>query len=105
MTALRLILPIMLACICAIAAYYVVPRGVEAQQLLYAQDDPVLLTDHQLARVFDAELVAREIEAELALDDVDLAQSFLDLAGDRNVKVGGALVAEVEGEGLTMASR
>src|SRR6267142_2727553 len=94
MTALRLILPIMLACVCAIAAYRVVPHGVEAEQLLYAQDDPVLLTDHQLARVFNAEVAAREIEAALVLDDADLAQSFLDLARDRNVTVDPALVGD-----------
>jgi hypothetical protein len=77
MTTLRLILPIILACICAIAAYRVVPHGIEAEQLLYVQDDPVLLTDHQLAQVFNADVAAREIEAALALDDADLAQSFL----------------------------
>ncbi len=104
MTALRLILPIMLACVCAIAAYRVVPHGVEAEQLLYAQDDPVLLTDHQLARVFNAEVAAREIDAALVLDDADLAQSFLDLARDRNVTVDPALVAKIDAANSTMAS-
>src|SRR5215467_6023836 len=104
MAALRLILPITFACACAIAAFNVVPRGVEAGQLLDAQDDPVLLTDHQLARVFNAELAAREVEAALALDDVDLAQSFLDLARDRNVTVDPALAAKVEAASSTMAS-
>src|SRR5215470_11854874 len=104
MTALRLILPIILACACAIVAFNVVPRGVEAEQLLYAQDDPVLLADHQLDRVFNAELAAREIDAALALDDVDLAQSFLDLARDRNVTVEPALLDKVEAASSTMAS-
>src|SRR5215813_96791 len=104
MNALRLILPITLACACAIAAFNVVPRGVEAQQLLYAQDDPVLLADHQLARSFSAELAAREIEAALTVEDVDLAQSFLDLARDRNVTVDPALVAKVEDANSTLAS-
>jgi len=104
MTALRLILPMLLACACAIAAYRVVPHGVEAEQLLHAQDDPVLLTDHQLARVFNAELAAREIEAALVADDAELAQSFLDLARDRNVTVDPALVAKVDAANSTMAS-
>jgi hypothetical protein len=104
MTALRLILPIMLACICAIAAYRVVPHGIEAEQLLYVQDDPVLLTDHQLAQVFNADVAAREIEAALALDDVDMAQSFLDLARDRNVTVDPALVTKIDAANSTMAS-
>jgi hypothetical protein len=104
MNALRLILPITLACACAVAAFNVLPRGVEAGQLLDAQDDPVLLADHQLAREFNVELAAREIEAALALDDIDLAQSFLDLARDRNVTVDPALVAKVEDANSTMAS-
>ena len=81
-----------------------VPHGIEAEQLLYAQDDPVLLTDHQLAQVFNADVAAREIEAALALDDADLAQSFLDLARDRNVTVDPALVAKVDAANSTMAS-
>jgi hypothetical protein len=104
MTALRLLLPITLACVCAIAAYHVVPHGVEAEQLLYAQDDPVLLTDHQLTRVFNADVAAREIEAALAADDVDMAQSFLDLARDRNVAVDPALVAKIDAANSTMAT-
>jgi hypothetical protein len=104
MAALRLILPITLACACAVAAFNVGPRGIEAGQLLDAQDDPVLLADHQLAREFNVELAAREIEAALALDDVDLAQSFLDLARDRNVTVDPALVAKVDAASSTMAS-
>src|SRR5215831_12033810 len=101
MATLRLIFPITLACACAIAAFNVVPRGVEAQELLFAQDDPVLLSDHQLARVFNAELAAREIEAALALDDIDRAQSFLDLPRDRNVTLAPALVGRVEAAGST----
>ena len=104
MTALRLILPFTVACAFAIAAFNVVPRGVEAGQLLDAQDDPVLLADHQLAQVFNADGAAREIEAALALDDADLAQSFLDLARDRNVMLDPALVARVEAANSTMAS-
>ncbi len=103
-TTLRIILPLIVACACAIAAYKVGPRGVEAEQLLYAQDDPVLLADHQLARVFNADLAAREIEAALVLDDADLAQSFLDLARDRNVTVDPALVAKVEAANSTLAA-
>jgi hypothetical protein len=104
MTGLRIALPLTFACACAIAAFQVAPRGIESQQLLFAQDDPALLADHQLARVFDADVATREIEAALTLDDADLAQSFLDLARDRNVTLDPALVARVEAANSTMAS-
>lgn len=104
MTGLRTALPLTFACVCAIAAFTVVPRGIEAESLLHAQDDPVLLADRQLVRAFNAEVAAREIEAALAADDADLALSFLDLARDRNVAVDPALVAKVEAANSTMAA-
>jgi hypothetical protein len=96
MTGSRIALPLAFACACAIAAFAVVPRGIEAQALLSAQDDPAVLADLQLAGAFDAAVAAREIEAALAADDADLAKSFLDLARDRNVAVDPALAARVE---------
>lgn len=104
MSGLRIALPLTLACACAIAGYAVVPRGVEAGQLLYAQDDPILLADHHLARVFNADVAAREIEAALAADDADLAVSFLNLARDQNVVVDPALAARVEAANATVAA-
>ena len=92
----RIALPLGAAFACAIAALAVVPRGIEAETLLMAQDDPVRLADHALDRSFNADVAAREIEAALAANDADLAQSFLDLARDRNVPVDPALVARVE---------
>jgi hypothetical protein len=71
------------------------PRAIEAEALLTAQDDPVLLADRALDRVFNAEVANREIEAALASKDVDLAQSFLDLARDRNLTIDPALAARV----------
>ena len=78
----------------AIAALTLAPRAFEAGFLLSAQDDPVALADHAVARSFDATVAAREIDAALAANDADLAQSFLDLARDRNVPVDPALAAE-----------
>jgi hypothetical protein len=103
MTGLRVALPLALACACAVAAVTVVPRGLDAGRMLHAQDDPVLLTDLKLARSFDAAVAAREIEAALAADDVDLAQSFLDLARDQHVSVDPALIARVEAANSTTA--
>jgi hypothetical protein len=92
----RIALPLGAAFACAIAALTLVPRGIEAETLLMAQDDPVRLTDHALDRSFNADVARREIEAALSANDADLAQSFLDLARDRHVTVDPALVARVE---------
>ena len=54
------------------------------------------LADHAVARSFDAAVAAREIEGALAANDPDLANSFLDLARDRNVPVDAALAAKVD---------
>ena len=93
----RIALPLGAAFACAIAALTIVPRGMDADKLLRAQDDPVLLADHALDRSFNADVARREIEAALTAKDADLAQSFLDLARDRNVTLDPALVARVEG--------
>src|SRR5438105_1786266 len=96
MTLVRIAVPLGFACACFFAARAVIPRGIEAQALLYAQDDPALLTDVRLSRAFDAAVALREIEAALAASDADLAQSFLELARDRGVEVDPALAARVE---------
>src|SRR5262245_49060675 len=100
----RIALPLGAVVACAIAALTVVPRGIEAETLLRVQDDPVLLADHALDRSFNADVARREIEAALKAADADLAQSFLDLARDRNVAVDPALVARVEDANSTAAA-
>src|SRR5437588_3952231 len=75
----------------AVAAAWTLPRGVEAADLLAAQDDPSRLADLALKHSFDAATATREIESALAADDADLAQSFLDLARERGIPVDPAL--------------
>ena len=104
MTGARIALPLGLAVALAIAALALLPRGFEADQLLSEQDDPVALADRAIARSFDASVAAREINAALAADDADLAQSFLELARDRNVPVDAALAAKVERASADAAS-
>ncbi|HEY6995195.1 MAG TPA: hypothetical protein VH397_15920 [Xanthobacteraceae bacterium] len=94
--AARVAPPLVLALAFAGAALALAPRAFEAAFLLAAQDDPVALADHALARSFDGETAAREIEAALAAGDADLAASFLELARDRNVPVDAALTEKVE---------
>jgi hypothetical protein len=104
MTGARIALPLGLAVALAIAALAILPRGFEADQLLSEQDDPVALADRAIARSFDASVAAREINAALAADDADLAQSFLELARDRHVAVDPALAAKVERASADAAS-
>lgn len=92
----RMALPLVLAIAFAGAALALAPRAFEAAFLLAAQDDPVALADHALARSFDGETAAREIDAALAAGDADLAASFLALARDRDVPVDAALAQKVE---------
>jgi hypothetical protein len=75
----------------AIAAGFFVRGGVAAHQRLTAADDPVAVTDQALAAAFDRDVAEREIGDALAAGDVDLAQSFVSLAAERNVTIDPAL--------------
>ncbi len=81
----------------ALFAYALVPRGIEAEQLLAAQDDPAALADRALTKTtFDIARVTSEIDAALAANDADLARSFLELARERGVHVPPELAQKVE---------
>ena len=75
-----------------LAAIYAVPRATEA---VLSLDDPVRIADRALDDTFSAAVAQREIENALAAEDSDLAQSFVDLAADRKVKLDPALVEKV----------
>jgi hypothetical protein len=72
-----------------------VPRGYDAGWLLLAQDDPVKLADHAVTQRLNPAVAEREIEAALAAGDVDLANSFVDLAAERGIAINPALAARV----------
>jgi hypothetical protein len=107
MTGARIAVPLGLAVALAIAALAIAPRGFDAADLLAVQDDPVALADRAVSRSFDAAAATREINAALAADDADLAQSFLELARDRNIPVDPVLAAKVEAAnaGTAVAAR
>src|SRR5712691_8148958 len=107
MTSLSICLSLLLAAALAIAAWLVLPRGIEAGHWLAAEDDPARLADLALDRSFDARVAAREIEAALHAGDVELAESFIALARERNVTVDPALEAAVaaEASGSAAAAR
>jgi len=100
----RIAVPLGLAVALGVAALAITPRAYEAQTLLAAADDPVALADHAVATSFNAAVAEREINAALAANDADLAQSFIDLARDQNVPVDPALVEKVRLAGVEAAS-
>jgi len=81
-----------------------VPRGFDAGWLLLAQDDPVRLADHAVAARLTPAVAEREIEAALTAGDVDLANSFLDLAAERGIAIRPELAARLADANSTMAS-
>jgi len=92
----RLALALLAAALLAAAAAYVVPRGLEAAVLLAIEDDPARLAARALDKTFNADVATREINAALAAEDADLAQSFVDLAADRKVSLDPALLENVK---------
>lgn len=95
------------AAICATAFAVLLPRATDAGAVLIAQDDPVRLADLQLQSAFrnDPALIGRNIEAALAAQDPDLADSFVDLAAARGMPIPDDLSRRVteaaEGENST----
>jgi hypothetical protein len=104
MTGAKIAVPLALAIALGVAAFTLGPRALEAEWLIAAQDDPVALADRAVARTFDAKVAAREIEAALAANDIDLANSFLELAHERKVPVDPALADRVEAANSTTAT-
>jgi hypothetical protein len=88
----RIGLTLVAAVLLAVAAAYAVPR---ATDLLLGLEDPARIAHHALNDKFDAGVAEREIETALAANDADLAQSFVDLAGDRQVTLNPLLVEKV----------
>ncbi len=80
----------------AIAAAFFLRGGIAAQARLTAADDPVAVTDQALAASFTRDVAQREIRNALAAGDVDLAQSFVALAAERNVPIDPALLSQVK---------
>jgi hypothetical protein len=80
----------------AIAAGFFVRGGLAAHERIALADDPVAISDRALAQAFDRGVAEREINAAVAAGDVDLAQSFIALAAERNVPIDAALPGKVK---------
>ena len=83
--------------VCITALALLSPHARDAFALLAAQDDPSVLADLRLNSVLrnNPALVADNIEAALASGDADLAQSFVELARERNTGVSDELSKRV----------
>ncbi len=88
----------------ASAAYPVLSRGVNAGRLLAARDDTAQLTELGLDDRFDAARAGREIDAALAANDPELADSFVELARERAIAIDSGRLAEVESAKKVAAS-
>lgn len=89
------VLTLLAAIACGVAALLVVPRGIEAESKLSTQNDPGEIADRALDDVVDASVIKRETEAALAANDADLAKSFVDLAKDKGIPVEPQLAEKV----------
>jgi hypothetical protein len=100
----RILWPVVAALALASAAAALVPRGFDAGRLLLAQDDPVSLADQAVDKTFSPAVADREIAAALQAGDVDLANSFADLAAERGIALRPELAAELHAANSTAAS-
>ncbi len=100
----RIIWPLLAAIALGAAGVLLLPRGLDSGWLLLAQDDPVLLADRVVASSLTAPVAEREIAAALKGGDVDLANSFVDLAAERGIVIDPALAEQVAAENSTAAS-
>ena len=78
------------ALVCALVlGYAAIPIGWTAfdQARQFTSDDPATISDRALDGVFDRAVAEREIKAALAAGDLDMAQSFVDLSGERGVVI------------------
>src|ERR1700688_4680742 len=82
---------------CALACALLWPDARDAGAMLAAQDDPAELADLQLNSALrkNAAVIAGNIEAALTAGDADLADSFVDLAREKNISLSDDLTRRV----------
>src|SRR5258708_1040836 len=83
--------------VCAAACALLWPHARESAPILSAQDDPAELADLQLDSALrnNQNIVKDDIDAALAANDADLANSFVELAAEKNIPVGDELLQRV----------
>ena len=82
-------MPILGAAVSAVLLAALWPHAREAGLILLAQDDPVALADQQidLSLRNNESVVAQNVETALGAGDADLANSFVELAREKNIAV------------------
>ena len=91
------------AAVFAVASAVLIHGGVESRARA-ATDDPVEIADRALEHSFNRDSAEREISAALAIDDSDLAQSFVELAIDRGITVDPVIADRVKAAQVKDAS-
>jgi hypothetical protein len=89
------VLALLTAIACGMAALIAVPRGLEAESILAIENDPERIAERGLDAVVTPDVIKREIESALTANDADLAKSFVDLAQDRQIALEPELVDRV----------
>ncbi|MDR3484061.1 MAG: hypothetical protein P4M05_04020 [Bradyrhizobium sp.] len=89
MKRLRLGLAVGGMAVSAVAGVALWPHARDAGAILAAQNDPVELSDLQLNSALrnNRAVIEQNVEAALAANDADLANSFVDLAGAKNISL------------------
>jgi hypothetical protein len=83
--------------VCAVVCALLWPHARDAGAILAAQDDPAALSDIRLNSALrdNQPVIAANIEAALAADDADLANSFVELAREKDIPVADELSRRV----------
>src|SRR3984893_6639228 len=83
--------------VCAVACALLGPHARDAGAILAAQDDPAALSDIQLNSALrdNQPVIAANIEAALAANDADLANSLVELAREKDISVADELSRRV----------
>src|ERR1700736_5965978 len=83
--------------VCAVACALLWPHARDAGAILAAQDDPAALSDIQLNSALrdNQPVIAANIEAALAANDADLANSFVELAREKDIPLADELSRRV----------
>jgi uncharacterized protein YidB (DUF937 family) len=71
------------------------PRGFEAGWLFVAQDNPAMIADSAVGEQLTTAVATREIETALTANDIDLANSFVELAQEHGIVLDRALADRV----------
>ena len=82
----------------------IAPSGFESGWLLNNRDDQAAIADYEVDKVFSRERADHEIRAALDASDVDLANSFAELAADRKIPIDPALTQKLTEANDTMAT-